>query len=362
LKKRKILFVGSFKSKSKSGHTGGMTIACQTIVNSRISEKVDWTLLDSTPRTNFERSLFEKSIMASLRLIKFFYYLIAKRPNTVFVFAAHDYSFYEKGLMIYLASFFGKRTILAPRSGFLIDNVSNSEKYKARAAKILKKSDLILCQGTYWKNFFTENFALDEQKLVVINNCIDYKQFYKKNLQEDEPPLSVLFMGWVDKNKGIFDLVKAMELLKDKNIRWKFAGDGIGMTELKEKLKETGLAEKTDIYGWIFGEIKLKALQQADVFVLPSYREGLPNAVLEAMAAQTAVICSNVGAIPDLINQGENGFMVEAGDHLDLVNRITEIYQDRELRIKLSKNAHSTIKNSFSLEAIIPKFEALLLG
>lgn len=338
-----------------------MTIACQTIVNSTISEKVDWILLDSTPRTNLDRSMIEKSFTAFMRMVKFIYYLIFKNPDTVFVFAAHDYSFYEKGVMVYLASLFNKKTILAPRSGFLIDNVANSETYKSRVAKILNKSDLILCQGTYWKNFFVENFDVNEQKLIVINNCIDHKQFYDKDFQDDEP-LSILFMGWVEKNKGIFDLVKAMEILKDKNIRWKFAGNGIGMQELQEKLKQIGLTDKTDFYGWIFGEIKLKALQQADVFVLPSYREGMPNAVLEAMAAKTAVISSNVGAIPDLIKQGQNGFMVDAGDHLDLVKRIEEIYRDKELRVRLSKNAYSTIKNNFSLEAIIPKFEALLLN
>lgn len=360
MKKKKILFVGSFKSKSKTGHTGGMTIACKTIVNSSLSQKVEWILLDSTPRTNLKRSFFEKFIMAFVRLVKFLYLLIFKNPDTVFVFAAHDYSFYEKGIMIYLASWLNKRTILAPRSGFLIDNLEQSEKFRTRAANIINKADFILCQGTFWKEFFESKLDVDENKLVVINNCIDYRQFYDKDFQDDEP-LSILFMGWIDENKGIFDLLEAMKVLKNKNIRWKFAGDGLGMEKLKSALEKEGLAEITDFYGWIFGEIKLRALQQADVFVLPSYREGLPNAVLEAMASQTAVICSNVGAIPDLIDQGKNGFMIEAGDSSAIVERINEIYKNRELRIKLSKNAYKTIKNKFSLESTIPKFEALLL-
>ena len=169
--KKKIVFVGSFASITKSKLRGGMTIACQYIVDSRISNQVEWILIDSTPPHNHIRSFWSRSKGAFFRLLKFISALIFKKPDSVFIFTSHGFGFYEKGLMVLLAKLFGKETILAPRSGFILSDIKKSKRFEKIALFVLNRSDKILCQGSFWKNFFIQNFKIDQSKLFVINNC-----------------------------------------------------------------------------------------------------------------------------------------------------------------------------------------------
>jgi glycosyltransferase involved in cell wall biosynthesis len=263
--------------------------------------------------------------------------------------------------MIIFAKWYGVETIFAPRSGFILSDIEKSARFKRRAAYILNKSDKILCQGSFWKEFFIDTFEIDEKKLIVINNCIDHTKFHPKdNFNSD--PVSVLFMGWIEKNKGVFELVKAIEILKDENLIWNIAGEGMALEEIKAQIAVLNLESKVNFLGWIHGEEKLKHLEEADIFVLSSYREGMPNSLMEAMASRTAVVSTSVGAVPDLVLHGENGYLVEPGTYEPIAKHVKNLALNKELRKKMSEAAYNTIGERFSVEAIIPKFEKLLLN
>ncbi len=341
-KKKKILFIGSFKSKSTTGHVGGQMFACNSLINSELKDNYEWILIDTTANTNLKRSFLNRLFMAILRLIKSFYYILFGRIDIAMAFCSGGHSFLEKGLVIRFAKLCNKKTILAPRDGFLIDQINNSEAFKNKVLRIFKSTDTVICQGTFWKSYFLNNFDLPKDKFIVINNWIKSTNYQSKKRSINNP-IQLLFLGWVEKNKGVWDVLEAMKQLKGENIKLTIAGKGEDFDRFKKAIIENDLTNEIDMIGWILGSDKYKLLHNSDILILPSYREGLPNSLLEAMSSRTAVIVSNVGAISDVITNGLNGFLIRPGKPQEIESCIRKYLMDNNL---INTHAENALKNS----------------
>lgn len=170
----------------------------------------------------------------------------------------------------------------------------------------------------------------------------------------------VLFLGRLREKKGVFDLVRAMPtvLAVHSGLRFVLAGDG----EL-EKVRELAFSLRVDhaleLPGWIDAEEKDAALGRADIFVLPSYFEGLPVGVLEAMAAGVPIVSTTVGGIPDIVQNEAQALLVEPGDVSALAKAITRLAGDRALRIGLREAAFEHVRVHFHDKQVITKLEAM---
>lgn len=362
LKKKNVLFVGSFISSGKDGSVGGQMFACRSLIQSELSDKVNWILLDSTADSNIIAPLFLRGLKAGRRCIIFLFHLIFSRVDTVLIFTADGASFVEKGSMLLLAKLFGKRSILAPRSGIVIEDIKNSSFMRKFIPHVLKKADLIICQAETWKKFYAELISSDDDKFVVIQNWIDpalYFQINKENISKD---IHVLFLSWVDANKGIFDLIKASAMIKNKKIEvtYHIAGDGNAMKKAMEEVGSNHLQENYKFHGWANLEKKIELLKVADIYVLPSYFEGFPNSLMEAMAAGKAVVATNVGAIPDMILNDNNGMIYEAGKVNELSATLDMLIHNSKKRTDLGNNARETIKRNNTIDIAVSKFEEIL--
>jgi glycosyltransferase involved in cell wall biosynthesis len=120
---------------------------------------------------------------------------------------------------------------------------------------------------------------------------------------------------------------------------------------------ELGISDSVDFLGWVDGELKLKLLRDADVFVLPSYNEGLPMSVLEAMSWAKPVIATRVGGIPELITTGTNGILIDAGDQEQLSSALLRLGHDAEYRASIGLAARQHIEGQFSDVAVLPRLE-----
>ncbi len=356
---RNILFVGSFISKSKSGHVGGQMFACNSLVNSDLKNEVNFILLDTTASTNKKRSVWERALGGIKRMVLFLWYLLSRKIDTVMVFCSSGFSFKEKGAMIRIAKSLGKKTIIAPRSGFLIDDIEASQSFKNHARKVFRSADHIICQGSFWKTFFKEHFAIDDKKFSLIHNWINPTSDLTRELSTTK--VNVLFLGWIEKNKGIYDILKAAEILKDRNIEWIIGGNGSEFEEAKQWIMEHDLEEKVKMRGWILNEEKSSLLRTSHIFILPSYREGLPNALLEAMQAGLAVVTTNVGGIPDVVNHDSNGLLIEPGDFQMLASHIGNLSSNLEKIKSLGAKARKTIESQHSLDIAVSKFREILV-
>ncbi len=361
MSKKSIIFIGSFVNKSKSGHVGGQMYACTTLINSSISNNVNWHLIDSTSSTNKGRSFLSRLFMSIVRFSKLIYYLLFKKVDLLLIFCSNGFSFREKALMARIGNLFGKKTILAPRSGLIKNDIEQSEKFKSIVIKSMNYVDVILCQGESWQKFYRGLCQNKTTEFKIIHNWIDVKPYININKSTKSTEyFNVVFIGWITKNKGVYDLLEAARQLKNEKITFYLAGDGDEFEKLQEKIIELDLQEKFLLLGWVTGTKKFEYLKIADTFVLPSYREGYPNALIEAMASKTAVISTKVGSIPDLITDEKNGFLIEPGDTQQMARLILTLKDNPKLRIQIATNAQQRILENNSVEKAINSFEEIL--
>ena len=233
--KKRVLFVGSFKRQAKDGSVGGQMFACLTLIDSNLSEKVEWLLIDSTADSNKGNSLINRLFKAIRRLSIFKYHCIFSRVDTCLIFTADGLSFVEKGLMVLIASVLGKKTILSPRSGLVVNDLKNSGFMRWYIPFVLKLCNVVVCQGESWKVFYRKLVTKNKEKFVVVQNWIDGASYFELSRNKEVEPI-ILFLSWVDRNKGILDLINAVNRLKESHPKLKLhiAGDGKAMDESRD--------------------------------------------------------------------------------------------------------------------------------
>lgn len=359
--KKKILIVGSFKETTKDGHVGGQRFACRTLINSEISNRVDWLLVDSTSPTIAKRPFYKRSTMAVIRFIRFSYLLVFRGPKDVLIFTVDGFGFIEKGCMALFAKTLGKRVILAPRSGLIPRDLEHSKILSRFIPYVFERCDFIICQSEKWRILFEKYINESSNvKLIVIENWIDTNKEYSPLPRGQE--LIIVFLGWIEETKGVFDLYKGFkEALKEtQNIRLQFAGKGSSLDKLIKRVNEDGLSDKVDFLGWITKSEKRDVLNCAQVFVLPSFFEGFPNSLLEAMLYGKACIATKVGSIDDIIVENQNGFLIEIGEVDKIANTIVRLESDDALLKRIGSEAREKILRDNSIGSAITKFDEII--
>ena len=175
------------------------------------------------------------------------------------------------------------------------------------------------------------------------------------------PARTVLFLASLHVDKGVLDLVRAIPIVLRTvpGARFVLAGSGDAAASIAELARSLGVEHALRLPGWVNGKDKDDLLRQSDVFVLPSYYEGLPLGVLEAMASGVPVIATPVGGIPDVIRDGVNGLLVDPGQPEPLARAIVTMLTDDALRTRLRGAAHSDVRKRYSTEAVIEDLETL---
>ena len=151
--------------------------------------------------------------------------------------------------------------------------------------------------------------------------------------------------------KGMWCLVEALRTLVDKghDIRLRLGGDGPSRVELEEQCKLLGLDERVSFLGYLDEAQVISELQNCDMFVLPSFVEGVPVSAMEAMAVGVPVVATNVGGTSELVEPGVTGLLVRPGDAVNLVECIERAIADHGLRLKLSRAGRAKVEKEFDL-------------
>ncbi|MGI6057566.1 MAG: glycosyltransferase family 4 protein [Bilifractor sp.] len=169
----------------------------------------------------------------------------------------------------------------------------------------------------------------------------------------------ILFLGVLIRRKGVEDLLRAFAIAKPEKWRLVLAGSGPEEESLKKLAQELGIADRTDFPGWIDGEKKRELLESSQILALPSYNEGLPIAILEAMSFGLPVISTTVGDIPACVRNGKNGILVSPGDIDALARALSDLTSHEEMWRKYSRNARDTIEADFDEKHFYRKISAM---
>jgi glycosyltransferase involved in cell wall biosynthesis len=292
------------------------------------------------------------------------FFIAIKKFDVILIFSANGASFLEKGTLALIAKKFTKsKVIFAPRSGFIISEI-DSKGYLSNFIKfVFFKVDIVICQSQFWKNYFQNALTIsNSKKFIIIENFIDLTLYENFEINDFSQPIEILFLSWVDVNKGIFELIEACKLLKEDGLSFRLtiAGNGNASEEVKQRVKLYKLDNFIRSVGWVLGHEKLSLLRKSHIYVLPSYTEGYPNSLIEAMASAKACIATNVGSIPDIILHEKNGLIISSKKSLDLYINLKDLITDNEKAYNLSVNARASIKSKNSHGNFISNFKKIL--
>jgi glycosyltransferase involved in cell wall biosynthesis len=200
-------------------------------------------------------------------------------------------------------------------------------------------------------------YGLNPEEVAIIGNGVDESFFNFNRYKPENGKNYVMYAGRIDREKGLFDLLKCGEYLckERSDVFFIIAGEGRDLHILKQKTKELNLQDKFIFLGQIGRDQIVKWYHKAKIFILPSYHEGLPTVLLEAMSCGLPVIATNVRGNRDLISTGENGILVPAHSPKKMAEAISSLIDDEVLRNDIGTNARNTIEKKYTWDIISKK-------
>jgi len=354
----RVLFVGAFPPPG-SAIFGGHVTSCRALLASTLPARVELDLLDSTQFSNPPPVLSVRLVRAARRFVRFVGRFEARRPDAVLLFVAVGASIIEKGVMAWYARLRGVPTLMFPRGASIVDACRASAFTRTWARTSFRGAAKIVCQGETWQRFAIEVLGFASRDVAVIRNWTATRELLEIGACRSarrELSVRLLFVGWLERDKGIFELIDACQQLgRGRQFTLDIAGEGDASREAHALVARHGLTEVVHFRGWLQAQDLKRALADADVFVLPSWAEGLPNAMIEAMAARVALVVSRVGAIPDVITDRRSGLLVAPRNTESLRRALAEIIDDTELRECLASEAYQIAVRDFGVEAAVDK-------
>jgi len=195
---------------------------------------------------------------------------------------------------------------------------------------------------------------------IAHKHFLDFDRF-KVNKQFDERGNFIGFIGTLNKAKGVPNLLEAISkvLSSENKVKFLIGGDGELRGEVEEFSNSENLNRKVKYLGWIAHDELPKYLNELKLLVLPSYTEGLPNIMLEAMACGTPFLATPVGAIPDIIKDGETGFIMKNNSPECITENIVRALNHPKLE-KIAQNARVLVEKEFTYEKAVDRYREIL--
>ncbi len=350
MSKLRVLFVAGL-TPNNGGLSGGQGTVAQAICHSALQEHVEFEVLSTTMRSLPPPPLLARAAAALRRTIRFG--MRIRRNDVALIFSSDGFSLVEKSVMCMIARWFGRGVVLRTSAGGLRPQVGRSALIRWFLRRALKNANVICSQGQSWTAFFKQ-FPEARDKIVEIPNAVDLPPFSVRPRTK-----RILYVGWLVKAKGIYDLVQTFAQVQRRvpEVVLDVVGGGGEAGSLAKEL--SGFGNACRMHGWLPRERVFELMSDSAVLVLPSYSEGLPNVVLEAMAAGTPVIATQVGALPDVIRDNENGFLAAPGAVAKMAGDIERLLADASVAQRIARAAFSTAQR-FQIENVWPQYLELL--
>jgi glycosyltransferase involved in cell wall biosynthesis len=367
IERRHVMIVGPGPTQ-----VGGVATFLNILLSSQyMHEKYELIHLDTT------RGARGAGRANTLSLINIWYFIsqalnllllfVRYRPRLMHIPITSFISFWKEAVFILIGRIL-RMKILAHLHGGMFEEFHNKSPKPVRwlIVWVLHRADLIVVTSIEWKRILLEQVA-EDLVIEVVPNTVDqaFAKIAGRDLVgQDHDRAQVLYAGAIGRHKGVFDILKTIPLVATHhpNVRFLFAGvEAVKGDQLRiDKFRdEANLGVTARFLGIVTGEAKLELFQNSTVFVLPSYAENLPMVVLEAMAAGLPVVATPVGAIPELIIDGINGFLVQPGDYQVLADRIVKLLQDKSLRVEMAMANRERIRTSYMPEVAISRFNQI---
>jgi glycosyltransferase involved in cell wall biosynthesis len=203
--------------------------------------------------------------------------------------------------------------------------------------------------------------GVNQDCIKFSNTIVDDSFFDGNTVTKDESKFVILFLTRIEKYKGIYETLEVFRRLEG-NVELHIAGSGSELEKIKSIVVDDGI-ENVKFLGFVSEQEKINAYKQSDMYIFPSYSEGMPNSVLEAMACGLPIVCTRVGALNDFFENGKMGFSSELPVNIETFRKnISCIMDSKSLKNEISHFNIDFSKSNFRASTSISKLEKLFTG
>lgn len=283
-----------------------------------------------------------KYLRTVLTEMKYVFDLIRKIPNydVIHIFSAGDSGFVISTVpAVYLARLFRKKTILNYRHGGAAEHI---RAWKRTALPTIKKFDKIITPSDFLVDVFAD-FGLESSS---ISNFVDDEKYKFRERKQLRP----VFLS--NRNfESLYNVsctIRAFGLIQKRypDAKLLIAGDGGERNKLRQLAKELNL-KNVEFLGQISSDEMVEMYDQADIYLNSPNIDNMPNSIIEAFACGLAVVSTNAGGIPFIVNSGQTGMLVDVDDHRSLASEAIKLLEDRDLATKIIAQAADEVRQYF---------------
>ena len=216
-------------------------------------------------------------------------------------------------------------------------------------ATMFRAADRVIILGEPWRRYLAEALHVAPERLALLYTATPRPE--RRHRPMDAGPCRLLFLGEIGERKGVPELLAALARPELRALHWQLTLAGAGEVErFRRQAEEFGIGARTKFVGWLPPPAVATALDRTSCLVLPSHREGLPSAILEALARGLPIVSTSVGAIAEIVADEVSGLLVPAGDVAALASALQRVITDFPLRCRLAAGSAQGFGDQFEIE------------
>jgi glycosyltransferase involved in cell wall biosynthesis len=287
---------------------------------------------------------FGLALLVALK--QMFLFPFRRPPDVVHVHSSHWHSFYQSSWYVLFAALVWRRPVILHVHGSSFDEFLETDSRPVRLLQsaVFRAADVVVALSDSWAELIERR--VDPRKVVVLHNAVDISEY---DPSFSVSPVRLSFVSNHIERKGVKELVDAVdELAEEMPIEVTIAGKG-PQSHLVEDLADT--RPGVEYVGFVSEERKCEILDESSVYILPTYAEGVPIAILEAMAGGNAIVSTGVGGIPSVVDE-DNGVLVEPGDADALADALRSLLADPDRISLMAEESRRRVEAAHSWEAV----------
>jgi glycosyltransferase involved in cell wall biosynthesis len=334
---------------------GGMTEYARMLRSSKLFERANAVVFDTTP-PNWSYTRISRFIHFLRNTRRLAGLMRQHRPHVIYLMTSGYLGFYEKAFWGVASGLMGVKWILHPVGSFA--NFYGSTMIGRPVIRtLLSGADAVMTVERQTKAM-VERVARDATVWLVPNPVDSNSYSDRSALASTAGDVRILFLSALLEAKGILDLLAAMSQYKVEleRVQLVVVGSGPLHDECLRRIHELGIGESVSLAGFVDDQEKRRLLESSDIFCLPSYSEGTPIAMLEAMASGLPVVVTDVGGIPFVVQDGNQGYLVKPGDIAQLGKRLVQLAADEPERRKMGSAGRLRVRQSFDIAIVAEMF------
>jgi glycosyltransferase involved in cell wall biosynthesis len=350
----KILFLVQLPPPVHGSAMVNQLLVTSEVVNDRFQVEVMPTQIAGSMEDMGSFSLRKLWKAFSICFLTFFKLITNKYALVYLTLSPLSFAFYKDAMLVFLVKAFGHKVVLHLHGKGIKDQIKTGFKKKIYKS-VFKNTEVIILS----ENLYEDIAEICPRKPHILPNGISELPNFDIPVEKTWNKTTFIYLSNLRKDKGILVFLEAIRLLKpfENKFRVIVAGPSadVSLEDVKSYIKTHNI-DNTNVVGPVYGKEKFSYLKMSDVFVLPSKNECFPLTILEAYQSGLAVISTNTGAIPYIVENNHNGFIVTAEDPVELAKRMKQIIEDRDLLSAMKERNKKEYQEKYTSEIFINNF------